>query len=221
MLRTACVAWLAAAVAGAGLGVAAPRATAQTVLPAVSADSARATVKETSEKVLQILASAQSSDEKVRRLEQIGLEVFDIETVSRLVLARNWKRLSEPQQREFVTEFRKLLLTTYGKRIDEYGDQTVEILADRMEPRGDMTVQTRVIGGRTGEVRVDYRMRAKGGTWLCIDIIVEGVSLVGSYRSQLESLLEQGGPDGMLARIRDKNAKGEGLPAEAANAAGT
>lgn len=205
----------------AGAALAAAPGHAQSALPAVSADSARATVRETSERVLRILASGAPSDQKLRDLEQVGVEVFDVETVSRLVLARNWKRLSEAQQREFVSEFRKLLLTTYGKRIDEYGDQKVEILADRAEPRGDMTVQTRVVGGRSGEVKVDYRMRPKDGTWLCIDIIVEGVSLVASYRSQFESLLEQGGPDAMLAKIRDKNAKGEGLPAEAGSPSGT
>jgi phospholipid transport system substrate-binding protein len=183
--------------------------------PDVSASSARATVEESSKRVLTVLNAGGTSDEKLARLREIGFEVFDTATVARLSLARNWNRLSPAQQEEFVPLFRQLLITTYGKRLDTYGNQSVVVVSDRTEPRGDVTVQTKVVGGNTGEVRVDYRMRAKNGTWLCIDVVVEGVSLVASYRSQFESMLSQSGPDGLLGRIREINASGAGLPVEA------
>ena len=45
-------------------------------------------------------------------------------------------------------------------------------------------VQSKIVGGKVGELRVDYRLRQKEGVWYVIDISVEGVSLVSSYRSQ-------------------------------------
>ncbi len=189
-------------------------------LPEVSAGTARATVEESSKRVLAVLQAGGTNDEKLARLREIGFEVFDTATVARLAMARNWNRLSPAQQEEFVAQFRQLLITTYGKRLDTYGNQSVVVVGDRTEPRGDVTVQTKVVGGNTGEVRVDYRMRAKNGSWLCIDVIVEGVSLVASYRSQFESMLSRDGPDGLLAKIRDINDSGVGLPVEAGKPAG-
>lgn len=201
----------------AGVAMAPPLATAADASPTpdVSAGTARATVEDSSKRVLAVLNAGGTNDEKLARLREIGFEVFDTATVARLSLARNWNRLSPAQQEEFVPLFRQLLITTYGKRLDTYGNQSVVVVADRTEPRGDVTVQTKVVGGNTGEVRVDYRMRAKNGTWLCIDVVVEGVSLVASYRSQFESMLAKGGPEGLIGRIRAMNESGAGLPVEA------
>jgi len=65
--------------------------------------------------------------------------------------------------------------------------------------------------GKTGDVKADYRLRQKGDAWYVIDVTVEGVSIVSSYRTQFQEIMGRGGPQQLLAQLRAKNARGEGL----------
>jgi len=142
-----------------------------------------------------------------QRIEGIALDRFDFRTMSRLVLKRDWSRLSREQQREFVEEFRSYLAHSYGSRLERYEQQTVQVEGERAEPRGDVTVQTRIQGGSVDGAEVDYRLRHRKGRWRIIDVIIEGVSLVSNFRSQFAEVLDRGGPEELLRRLREKNAQ--------------
>ena len=148
-------------------------------------------------------------DQRRQRLEEIVYARFDFTTMSRLVLARHWKSFSGAQQEEFLREYKRYLANSYGARLDRYSGEQVEILSERKEPRGDVTVQTRIVGGEFDGAFIDYRLRSRQGPWLVIDVIIEGVSLVSNYRDQFKEVLSQGGPEHLLERLREKNASGE------------
>jgi phospholipid transport system substrate-binding protein len=132
--------------------------------------------------------------------------------MSRLVLARNWSRFSPAQQAEFVREFKEHLKVTYGRNIENYQNERIEIVGEREEQRGDWTVQTKILrGGGAQDILVDYRLRKEGDAWRVIDIVIERVSLVANFRSQFQELVSQGGPQKVLDVLRDKNARGEPL----------
>jgi phospholipid transport system substrate-binding protein len=195
-LALALAAGLAAAAAGAG-----------------ETDGARAVVDRTVADVLAVLGESGLSTEQRRdRIEAIALERFDFATMSRLVLARNWRRFSPAQQDEFVEQFREYLSASYGDRIERYDQEKVDVAGDRLEPRGDVTVQTRIVGGQADGVKVDYRLRRRGDAWRVIDVVIEGVSLVSSYRDQFTEVLGNGGPDELLRRLREKNVRQPVIP---------
>jgi phospholipid transport system substrate-binding protein len=188
--------------------------TAMLALPqtAAAAESPRQVVESLTNAVLVVLRDGGlSDDEKRRRIEEIAYATIDFSTVSRLVLARNWKRLSPPQQDEFVHEFKRHLSVTYGDNVRNYKDETVSVVGDRAEARGDWTVQTKVNRPTAEDVLVDYRLRQRDGRWQIIDVIIEGVSLVSNFRSQFQEIVANGGPERLLELLREKNAKGEPL----------
>jgi ABC-type transporter MlaC component len=112
--------------------------------------------------VLAVLRDPALSQEDRRAvIEAIAYERFDFETMSKLVLARNWKRFSAEQRDEFMGEFKDYLAHSYGDRIDRYEQEEVEIVGQREEPRGDVTVQTRIVGGEHSGTNVDYRLRGR------------------------------------------------------------
>jgi len=176
-----------------------------------AADAPRQVVELNSQKVLAILNSGGSDDDKIKQLEQLAYSVIDFDTVSRLVLAKYWKQFSPEQRQQFEDEFKRALTVSYGRRIGQFGQEKVVIVGERQEPLGDVTVQSRIVGGKAGDIKVDYRLRQKDGTWYVIDVIVEGVSIVSSYRTQFQEIIGQGGPDRLLAELHQKNASGEGL----------
>ena len=128
--------------------------------------------------------------------------------MSRLVLARNWKRFSKEQQVEYVSEFKTYLSNNYGNRIERYDQEEVEILSARDEPRGDVIVQTKIAGGQFTGALVDYRLRKTAGEWRVIDVVIEGISMVSNFRDQFKAVVSSGGPELLLKKLKEKNAAG-------------
>ena len=160
----------------------------------------------TVDEVLAVLDDASlSSEERRSRIEKIAYRRFDFVTTSRLVVARYWKRFTPAQQEELVREFKAFLARTYGDRIDRYNQEQIEIVGERKEPRGDVSVLTRIVGGEYDAAEVDYRLRGKDGQWRIIDVKIEGISLVLNYRDQFKAVLSRGGPEGLLEALREKN----------------
>lgn len=186
-------------------GAAAPSARAATEATA----GARAVIAETVDAVLAVLRDKSVPTEKrIESIEQIVYGRFDLYVMSRLVLARNWKRFSEEQKEQYVEEFKRYLTNSYGNRIERYDQQEVEIVGEREEPRGDVVVQTKIRGGEFEGAVVDYRLRKSDSDWRVIDVVIEGISMVSNYRDQFKSIVSSGGPELLIEKLREKNAAG-------------
>ncbi len=169
----------------------------------------RETMQETIDQVLAVLNdSERNHEQRLAAIEEIAYARFDMRTMSRLVLGRDWKRFSDEQKDEYLTAFKLYLANNYGDRINRYDQQSVEIIGVRDEPRGDKTVQTKIVGGEFDDARVDYRMRNKSGSWLVIDVVIEGISTVSNFRDQFREVLSRGGPAHLLEKLHEKNARG-------------
>lgn len=145
---------------------------------------------------------------KRKRIEEIALARFDFRTTAKLVLKRDWRRFDKAQRAEFVTAFREYLAGSYGSRISRYNQEAVDVTGARLEPRGDVTVLTRIRGGEADGVAADYRLRKhrRSGEWLIIDVVIEGISLVANFRSQFAEMISSGGPTKLLTRLQKINA---------------
>jgi phospholipid transport system substrate-binding protein len=187
--------------------------------PAAGDNTPRGVVQATTSAVIDVLANKSlSADEKRRRIEDIVYARVEFPTLSRLVLASNWNRLSPEQQQQFMNEFRQNLSATYGRNVESYKNEKVVITDDHAEPRGDWQVKTKIRRPGGEDIAVDYRLRQIDGTWKIIDIIIENVSLVANFRSQFQEIMSQGGPVRLLQVLHEKNERGEPLKAPAAAA---
>jgi phospholipid transport system substrate-binding protein len=169
----------------------------------------REMMRETIDRVLAVLNDpALDTKQRLSSIEEIAYERFDMGTMSRLVLGRAWKKFSSEQRDEYIVQFKEYLANNYGNRINRYDQEKVEIIGVRDEPRGDATVQTRIVGGEFEDARVDYRMRKKDGPWRVIDVTIEGISMVSNFRDQFKEVLSRGGPEHLIEKLREKNALG-------------
>jgi phospholipid transport system substrate-binding protein len=174
---------------------------------ASAAEPPRSVIQRTIDEVLAILRDKSRGDDQRRKdLEVIARDRFDFVTMSKLVMATNWKKLSPEQQTEFVDQFTRFLANDYGKRIDRYHQEEVQITGEQPEARGDHTIKTKIVGGDNDGALVDYRLRQKDGNWLIIDVVVEGISLVANYRDQFREVANQGGPVVVIEKLKQKNA---------------
>lgn len=131
----------------------------------------------------------------------------DYRELARRTLADQWERLDDRRRAEFVDEFKKMIQRTYVKRFNP--NKKVEIEYHGQPERqqdGTVLVATTVRSGRS-EARVDYLFHHRTNQWWAFDVIIDDVSMVKNYRKQFHDILQREGFDGLMERIRRKNAK--------------
>jgi phospholipid transport system substrate-binding protein len=149
----------------------------------------------------------------LRLAEEVVFPHVDFRESTRLALGRNWAKASETQRDELVKEFRSMLIRTYSSAIDAYRGQTMQVLPVRMKPADtDVTVRNQFLRPGARPVAVDYAMHKTGDEWKIYDFVIEGVSLVVTYRYEFDSVLRQSDIDGLIRRLAQRNAP-RALPA--------
>ncbi len=171
--------------------------------------AAKEVISDTVGAVIDVLRSEDATSAKQYQIEQIVYARFDFDTISKLVLARNWKKLSASQRDDFVIEFKHHLSLTYGRTLKDYKDQKVNFTSTRSEKNKDVTVRTQIKGSGAEPILVDYRLRKASDDWRVIDVIIEGVSLIQNFRAQTQDILSDVGPEKLIEKLRQKNAERE------------
>jgi phospholipid transport system substrate-binding protein len=174
--------------------------------PARATEGPRDVVAGAMSEILTVLKNKEmSSADRLAKIETIAYVHFDFESMSRLVLAKNYNSLNDAQRKGFEEEFKKHISLTYGRRVENYSNESIETGEAREERNKDVTVQTKIMGGNANGARIDYRMRQKDGDWQVIDVIIEGVSLVSNFRSQIQEIISSKGTDKLIELLHEKN----------------
>jgi len=138
------------------------------------------------------------------------LPLFDFTRMTQIAVARNW-RLATPEQRQaLTTEFKTLLVRTYTTALLSYRDQVIEFKGLRAAP-GDTEVTVKsVIRQRGAEpLTMDYDMGKIAAGWKVYDIKIDGISLITTYRETFAGKVREGGVDGLIKSLSDKNRQGD------------
>lgn len=147
-------------------------------------------------------------DQKISSFRNLLNDSFDLETIGRFVLGRYWKTSSDKQRQEYIGLFRKMVVEVYAKRFGDYKGQKFETRGARADGDKDTLVSSHIIPGNGPEVQVDWRVRYKNGQYKIVDVIVEGVSMSVTQRSDFAAVIQRGGGDVsvLLAYLRDGTA---------------
>jgi phospholipid transport system substrate-binding protein len=132
----------------------------------------------------------------------------DFTEMARWVVGRNaWQEANEATKREFVGEFRTMVVRTYAQSLLKYTNQTVEFTPLRGSQEGKGRVQVSSFIREPGKkpVRMDYRLLRADGNWKVYDIIIEGVSLMQGYRAQFADDVRHGGLSEVVQKLRSHN----------------
>jgi phospholipid transport system substrate-binding protein len=163
-------------------------------------DDILATVK--SDKAL----AAGDKEKALKLAEEKVLPLIDFQEATRLAVGRSWREASKEQQQQLVEQFRRMLVRTYSNALGRYEGQTMKVLPSHYKPDDtDVTVRNQYIRPGQKPVELDYAMHKTDEGWKIYDIVVEGVSLVLTYRSEFDAVVKQGGIDGLIKRLAQKN----------------
>lgn len=144
------------------------------------------------------------------RKKEFGLllrQSFDLKTIGRFALGTYWRQASEKEQKEYLKLFEDMVINTYAKRFKEYQGQ--QVVVDRARPEGqkDTIVNSRIVStDGAPDVQLDWRIRYKNGEYRVIDVLVEGVSMSLTQRSEFSSIIQRGGGavEALLTKLRER-----------------
>ena len=129
--------------------------------------------------------------------------VFDWREMSSRSMGVHWQARSEPERAEFVDLFRDLIQRSYITHVERYSGEPVRFTGEKVE--GDFgVVNTRLITRQGQEVPLDYRLVNREGRWRVYDVLVEGVSLVGNFRTQFDKVIRASSYDELVKRLKAK-----------------
>ncbi len=169
-------------------------------------------VRKTTEEVLTVVRSdkdirAGNVARIVQLIEEKVAPHFDFERMTRLAVGRAWREASPAQREALVREFRTLLVRSYSAAFTAYIGIAVEYRPYKMTPgETETTVQTLIkLPGGAPPMGVDYDMGNTPEGWKVYDVRVAGASLIINYRNLFAQEIQNGGIDGLIKSLIDKN----------------
>lgn len=192
-----------------------------------AAESAEDVVKSTTDQVLARIASEKAElnahPERIYGLiHELVIPHFDFDGMSRWVLGRAWVDATPDQRNEFIKQFQTLLVRTYAKALLEYSNEKIRFLPVNKSPGASMVVVKTEVNqsGGAQPVPIYYRMHMRDGDWKVVDVAVDGVSLVSTYRGSFASEIRKSGLNALITKLTERNQKLSMSSAEDADSTG-
>ena len=133
---------------------------------------------------------------------------FDLDMILRQAIGPRWAALPPDQQTALGNAFQRYTIASYIANFDSYSNEHFEVGPVVRTVGSNRVVETR-IASASGKVHaLDYLMRQEGGGWKVVDVLVEGsISRVAAQRSEMRSVLADGGGTGLVVSLRQKTAE--------------
>ncbi len=178
--------------------------------PAAHAANAESFIRSKHGQLTTLVVKAKTKADE-SKLENAFDEVLDYETLARESLRDYWDDRTPAERAEFQDVLTKLVRAAYRKSLKRIGNYEVEFRGGEKGAAGEVvrTVARNRQNAREEPVSIDYVVRESGGKWQIIDIVTEGSSLVGNYRSQFRRIIKKDGFPELLRRMKNKLDKGD------------
>ena len=174
---------------------------------AEATDDVKKLAHEKINRVMELLATANGDKVKRNAASIDAVEpIFDFRKMAVVSLGRKyWRQMSKEQKKEFNDLFVKRLQESYLEKLDLYTDEKVTIdeasLIKTKSGRSRIYVMTHLVSADDKKEMI-YRFYKKKSGWKVYDVVILGVSVVQTYRSQFAGILKKGSIEDLLVRLR-------------------
>lgn len=142
--------------------------------------------------------------EREARIRALLREVFAFETIGRFVLSSTWRSATPDQRAEYLSLFSEFLVRTYSRRLGGYGGYGFTIAQTKPLGRRDALVTTVINQSSGPALKAGWRVRAGGNGYKIVDVMVEGVSMAVTQRSEFGTIIRRDGLDKLIEILRAK-----------------
>jgi len=128
----------------------------------------------------------------------------ELTKIARIVVGREWKKLTKDQQLKLVNVFARLSISAYAHNFKEYSGESFRFVSEEETARGGIIIHSLLVIPDDKDVKFDYMLKKKEGSWKIINIIANGVSDLALKRSEYTSVLKRQGFDALIEKIIEK-----------------
>lgn len=131
---------------------------------------------------------------------------FNFESITRRAVGPGWRSFSAEQKARTTTLFTDLVIRTYANRF-EVGERPGITYSKAIIPdaaKATLRELPTTIDYAGKKYSVTYRVEQAGDSWRIYDVIIEGVSMISNWRSQLDPIFQHGGAAAVIASL-EKN----------------
>jgi phospholipid transport system substrate-binding protein len=148
--------------------------------------------------------------ERKAQIKKLILQWFDVKEMARRSLAGHWAKRPEDERKDFAELFGDLFVESYTRLVvDHLGDQRVVYLSESAD--GEVaTVQTKFLSKRDEPSFVDFALFRRDGIWAAYDVVIDDVSIVKTYRTQFNKIIQTQSYEALVKKMRLKQ-ESEGL----------
>ncbi len=142
-----------------------------------------------------------SEEKKKDKIITIIDDSIDSEWISRFVLGKNYKSISDENRSKFSKLYRDFMINTYGPKFKNYNGRKFSV-TDVEEQNGFFVAKAEFLPKDSNvPISVDFRVKERSGKLVILDFIAEGVSLIETQRSEFNSAISQKGVDQFLSDL--------------------
>ncbi len=179
-------------------------------IPAIAQDESAASARQVVDKFQTELISVMKNGKQLgfagryNKLYDSVSNSHDLTKIARIVVGKEWEKLSEAQQQNLVDVFSKLSVASYAHNFKDYSGESFTIDSEEETKLGGVVVHARLSVPDDKDVKFDYMLKEKGPSWRIINIIANGVSDLALKRSEYTTILQRDGFDALIAKINEK-----------------
>jgi len=183
----------------------------------LATEDPRALVMRTSENLVDRLIESQ---QKIKSEPQFAfslanetiLPYVDFVKISQWVLGKHWREATPDQQKRFAAAFEEFIVNTYVTAMVTYSDEIIRESKNVSFPENKTKVENdkaqvvsviQISGG--SKVEVGYRLYLGKDGWKIYDVVIEGISLAITYRSNFNQEIAKLSLDGLIESLVSKN----------------
>ncbi len=161
---------------------------------ALTVDQARALIDKAIGEVNATISSGKSEQQMYGDFERIFVTYADVPTIARSALGPAAKQANAGQLAAFTKSYQGYISRKYGRRFREFMGGKIEVIDAKPYKSYYEVISTATL---PGEAPFDLRwwVGDKSGRNLFFNIIIEGVNMLASERTELGALLDKNGGD--------------------------
>jgi len=169
---------------------------------ALTAESGAQLVGRVVADINRIIASGKSESQMIKDFEKIFVSYSDYATIARSALGADARRATAAQMQSYTRTFTAYMARKYGKRFRQFIGGRIDIQTTRTL-KGFVEVKTNAVLKGKDPFEVIFLVSDKSGRDLFFDMLIEGVSLLKSERTEIGAMIDRrgGNLDGMIADL--------------------
>ncbi len=161
-------------------------------LPALALDDrrARALIDQVVSDINRVITSGQPLSRMVSDFERIFTRYADVSIIARSTLGADANRASAAQIKAYTAAFQGYIARKYGKRFNEFVGGRIEVNTVRQVKSWHEVKSTAYLRGQS-PFEVAFLVSDRSGRDLFFDMIIEGISLRLSERTEIGAMLDR------------------------------